>query len=645
MKIRQIKINAYGKFKKKEIKLKPGINIIYGKNEAGKSTLLSFLVNCFYGISKNKKGKTISDYEKYKPWIGEEFSGKIQYELENQRIFEVYRDFSKKNPSIFNEKGEDISKEFSIDKTKGNQFFYEQTQMEEELFLSTLVSQQQEVKLEKTEENRLLQRIANLVGTGEDNVSYQKAVDRINRRQLEEIGTERSREKPINVLQRELDQLREEKQQLEKELILQEKIEEEKVMLQQDIFVLEKENHLLKDYKLVREKQKLAEEKLKVKQELKTQNEEKMKQAKDKLVQKEMKNNDIMKTIKNEKRKKDTEKKKINLLFSSAFLIFMMSYFLQTILLENRIIGIVLLILLPITILGWLFMVDQKNREIRSLNQEKNSSYTEEMLSIQNEIKIWKDTDEQLEKEISELRNQNYLNYQTDLDKIRTQYEAKMEPEKIESLLMIEDFEKEIQENEKESNIQRLRLHTIELQEQTRQKYLERLVEIEENMVDHNNKIVNFQMLNESMNLAKEVLTKAYEKMKNSVTPRFTENLSATIQKITGGKYAKVQFDDETGFSIELEDGNYVSADRLSIGTIDQLYLSLRLAMMDDLSKEKVPIILDEAFAFYDKERLANILNYMKQELQDRQVLIFTCTNREKEILEQLNEAFHWIEL
>ena len=76
MKINKLKINSYGKLKEKEIELKNDINIIYGKNEAGKSTLLNFIINIFYGISKNKKGKEISDFEKYTPWLGEEFSGK-----------------------------------------------------------------------------------------------------------------------------------------------------------------------------------------------------------------------------------------------------------------------------------------------------------------------------------------------------------------------------------------------------------------------------------------------------------------------------------------------------------------------------------------------------------------------------------------
>lgn len=96
MKIQNIKINNYGNLKQKEIYLKNNINIIYGKNETGKSTLLNYLKNIFYGISKNKNGKELSDYEKYLPWTGEEFSGKIKYELNNKKYLKYIEIFIKK---------------------------------------------------------------------------------------------------------------------------------------------------------------------------------------------------------------------------------------------------------------------------------------------------------------------------------------------------------------------------------------------------------------------------------------------------------------------------------------------------------------------------------------------------------------------
>lgn len=74
MKILDLKINGFGKLSNKEIKIQEGINIIYGENESGKSTLLKFIVGMFYGLSKNKNGKFIPDFERYTPWRGEEFS-------------------------------------------------------------------------------------------------------------------------------------------------------------------------------------------------------------------------------------------------------------------------------------------------------------------------------------------------------------------------------------------------------------------------------------------------------------------------------------------------------------------------------------------------------------------------------------------
>ena len=99
------------------------------------------------------------------------------------------------------------------------------------------------------------------------------------------------------------------------------------------------------------------------------------------------------------------------------------------------------------------------------------------------------------------------------------------------------------------------------------------------------------------------------------------------------------------GLVVELENGNYIPVTRLSIGTIDQLYLSLRLALVEDLSEEKMPIILDEPFAYYDTERLKNILRYIAQRFFDHQVMIFTCMHREKEVLRELDLAFNLIEM
>ena len=67
--------------------------------------------------------------------------------------------------------------------------------------------------------------------------------------------------------------------------------------------------------------------------------------------------------------------------------------------------------------------------------------------------------------------------------------------------------------------------------------------------------------------------------------------------------------------------------------------------MIDELSEEKLPLFLDETFAYYDDERLKNILMFLIKEAQMRQIFIFTCSNREIDILNSLNINFNLINI
>ena len=174
---------------------------------------------------------------------------------------------------------------------------------------------------------------------------------------------------------------------------------------------------------------------------------------------------------------------------------------------------------------------------------------------------------------------------------------------------------------------------------------LEDLIKLEEEFATIHEHLKEIEQKNYEINLAKDFLEKAYEKMKKNITPKFTFNLSENIKNITNGKYTNINVNDENGLIVEIQNGEYIPAERLSIGTIDQLYLSLRISMIEEISKEKMPIILDEAFAYFDDERLENILKYLTQKYKQHQLIIFTCTNREKNILDKLNCIYNSVEL
>ena len=648
MKLDKLKINAYGKLTDKEIELDDHINVIRGENEAGKSTILNFIVNMLYGISKNKNGKAYSDFEKYKPWNHEDFSGKIEYTLDNKETFEVFRDFKKKNPQIFNDKKEDISKQFNIDKSKGNEFFYEQTKMDETLFLSTIVVNQEQVKLEKSEQTILIQKIANLVGTGEDNVSYKRAIDRINRRQLEEIGTQKSREKPLNRLLRENQNLEEEKIGLEKYKNTKYEIEENKKNLLEKFSNLEIELEYLNKIKKILEEEKIENEKIKIKENIKNENDKKINLNKKEISDIENGNKKIIEKNNQKINKLIKNKNKLKNKFIILFILLFLINVIQFIFIKNTIFKYIFLLTLPTFLIFSIIYFRNKKNKIKILekeNKEEEEKINNEKNNYLNENKIIEKNNNELQTEINELKNNLNSKINLEIEKIKNNYLNKIKNNEIIKIDNLNYINEEIDKVQKEFNLAKIKLHELDFDKENVEPKIDNLMKIEEKLVNNNEKIVNLKKLEKSMNLAKELLEKAYEKMKNTVTPKFTENLSKNINEITNGKYTNVMVQDDNGLVVELENGNYVEANRLSVGTIDQLYLSLRLSMIEDLSKEKMPIILDEAFAYYDTQRLKNILKYLVNTYQDRQIIIFTCTEREKNIFDECNLSYHLINL
>ena len=61
------------------------------------------------------------------------------------------------------------------------------TKIDEDLFKSTVMVEQGESRLDKSTQNTLIQKITNLISTGADNISYKKAIDKINKKLLEEV--------------------------------------------------------------------------------------------------------------------------------------------------------------------------------------------------------------------------------------------------------------------------------------------------------------------------------------------------------------------------------------------------------------------------------------------------------------------------
>lgn len=676
MRIDNLKINAYGNIKNKDISLNKGINIIHGANESGKSTLLSYIVNSFYGISKTKDGREISDYEKYKPWEGSEFSGRIKYTLNDNSQYEIFRDFTKKNPKIYNERLEDITDNFEIDKKDGSKFFIEQTGVDKQTYLSTVVSMQQEVRLEEKEQNLLIQKIANLAGTGEDNVSYKKALGKLQDKIRDEIGTNKTTQKPINIIEKEIEEINRKIEEIRPYKDKKYGIDAEKEELKDQIKELEIERKILQE---LRENELIENEnkkEIQIKENNIKENESKVLTLKNKM--KEL--GDIEKSVGENARKlqseieskkqnqeenieiKNTSKKSIYLVIAVALVIVAV---VLAVIVKNYVLAGIPLVLSIIDVIILAITQNKKKKEIQEQKnkQEENRIITaQEIENLTKELQDKEEEKRDLDSQISMIKGQllllennneqisaqvnkiktDLLNTQNqDKNQIITKYQTELPIEKINSIIESNN----LSSLEEQLNTNKIKLTGLEIEENTILPQLDNLVNLEEKLESDMQNKTELLQKEEIINLAIENLTKAYEEMKTTITPKFTNNLSEGIKEITNNKYEKVAINDENGMIIENARGEYIEANKLSTGTIDQLYLALRLSMIKDLSKETLPIILDETFAYFDNARLEKIIQYLNEKAEEHQTIIFTCTNREKEILDNLKIEYNYIEL
>lgn len=620
MKFNHLKINGFGKLVQKEIELSPGINVIYGENESGKSSLLKCLTAMLYGLAKTKNGKSIPDLERYKPWKTEEFSANLTYTLDNGENFEVFREFKKKNPNVYNNEKEDISKTFKENKTKGIAFFEEQTGIEEETYLNTAIIEQEGVKLAQSSQNSIIQKISNKVSSGDDNVSYKKTLTQINKLQGEKVGTDRTQNRPINIVNSEIKKLENKKRELEeiKEIILNNNKDLETLIVKLEN--LENGINLINALKELNDKYKLDYAEIDFNKKIENENNEKIKSLKEKL-----------NALKNEN--EPESKKPISLYILGAILVLISIILLVAI--SNKIFGVVALI---IGILDFVFIRVKKQKETQKIKEQENKNQDE----ILNEINILSKSNEEKNNEINAKLDK--INEEVDYQKEKIYYDFK-DIVDINYMEKVFDYNfKELVQNADiaEKNIDKIKhdIHEIEFNRNSYNKQLDELPNIVEKLENLYEEQKELMQLNNSYNIAKECLEKAYEEVKKNISPKFTANLCNIISKISDNKYNNVNVSDEEGLIVQIDNGNYVPAERLSVGTIDQMYLSLRLSSLQEISAEKMPIILDEAFAYFDNQRLSNILNYLAKEYKDNQILIFTCSKREEEALKNLNIDF-----
>lgn len=132
--------------------------------------------------------------------------------------------------------------------------------------------------------------------------------------------------------------------------------------------------------------------------------------------------------------------------------------------------------------------------------------------------------------------------------------------------------------------------------------------------------------------LALEVMEGADMELQQRFSPQLAKRTAALFARLTGSRYDEVTLSrDLTAKVRPAGDAVGRELDYLSAGAKDQLYLALRLAMCElALPEEKpCPIVLDDALVSFDGERMVQALELLKEIAQKRQVVLFTCHERE----------------
>lgn len=173
------------------------------------------------------------------------------------------------------------------------------------------------------------------------------------------------------------------------------------------------------------------------------------------------------------------------------------------------------------------------------------------------------------------------------------------------------------------------RLQTRLGQYQGRMEALGDKAELQKRLETVNGRIAELEKTYAALTIAQDTLAKARAELQRRFAPRISQRAEELLSAMTGGRYRRMTLGED--FSLQTGTGEEETLhDCLwrSDGTVDQLYLSLRLAVAEELTPE-APLILDDALVRFDDVRMKAAVELLRKEADRKQVILFTCQGRE----------------
>jgi DNA repair exonuclease SbcCD ATPase subunit len=185
VRLRSLHVDGFGKLVDCAIEFDPRFNLVYGPNEAGKSTLTAAILATLYGFPRGER-------ERWRPWSGTAFGTKLIYELADGRTFEVQRDFERdaKGVRVYDAAGNDASGECSVGRSVSPGFAHLGVPLE--VFVNASFVAQGEMEIDGARAERISTALAQALDGGPREDAALGAIKRLDEALADHVGKKRA---------------------------------------------------------------------------------------------------------------------------------------------------------------------------------------------------------------------------------------------------------------------------------------------------------------------------------------------------------------------------------------------------------------------------------------------------------------------
>lgn len=620
--IREANIGKFGKLENQKYQFAPQINVIYGANESGKSTLMQFLKAMLFGLEKTRVRKTLDTYNRYEPWdTPAYFYGSMMFET-GQQQFLLERNFyyKEKRARLVNIRdGEELSVEYGdLDMLLGNvsAAAYENT---------CCIGQEQ--LLPGRELGVLLEdERSNLAQTGSGDFQLSKALQELEqkrknaektRKELEQQRLSHIHQLEVNqqVLERDIAGL---KAQQEKQSTQQGTVQEQVRALQQQMEPVQTAYQTVcrREQEL---KSAVAQEQLKWEQ-------DEREQWKREQFRQEQEEAEALQ-----------QKSGKNAGFSPLLLIGVAGLILAPVLRSAmdgfQKIAPALNIICIILILAGLVSAYRKSREKKTADSGQKHRQ-----SVNDSVQNHREQDSRAN-DRANLQSVEREGRKAALDQ-QLQRVCQQKSVLEEQLQQLKDQKKSLQlqaarqEGSGDQLQSQIQEKEVELENLT-----EQVAELQQETPEEHNARAD----RDALELAAETMSRLAARMSKTLEHTLDKEMSEILAQITGNVHEQLQVTDGQGIVLA-EQLQKRTPEAYSQGTMQQAYFSYRMAAGHMLMKEEpLPFLLDETFANYDEERLRQTLRWLAE--QENQIFLFTCRETEMRLLTEEDIPFVSIRL